>query len=202
MALPQPSIVYILGPYSLILDPDGRYYFPGSFKPDTLIPGTVLRDMIVGEGDSSVWERSGDKNRIPEVITVKGDLIASRSIDGLRADARLLERSANAATALIRDNGDGTARKISLDGGDVVTKVITEFHYQAVITLYPTTETVASDVAPNVPTMRNRQTTTGALRETTSGRTRVAVTLDLTGTSDGTKYTVDSTALTADYTGS
>lgn len=173
MTLPIVSQPYPLGPLSLETD-EGTYWLNGSFRASHLIPGSAMEEMTRGE-DADFWERLGDGERMPEVLTLSGSLIRFSTSEGLRQDVKALRRAARTASKLVRDNGDTTTREVPLDGGEVDANPVSKFHYRATVTLYPTSSEVTAGTAAAAPTLRDRETTTGTTRVTTDGRTRVAI---------------------------
>lgn len=173
MPLPTVSRPYPLGPYSLET-PTGRYWFPGSFAASHLIPGRAQEEMVRGE-DSEVWERLGDGERMPEILTLRGSLVEFSGLDGLRQDVRDLRNALENTTILIRNTGDGNHREITIDGGLVTIQPSGKHHYRAVVTIYPTGDAITTAVATSPPTLHNLTTEAGEDLTTEAGEILLAV---------------------------
>lgn len=167
MTLPTVSRPYSLGPYSLET-PAGRYWFPSTFRASHLIPGKAQEEMASGE-DQEVWQRLGDTHRVPETLTLTGSLIAFTNREGLRQDVRDLRHALAAASLLVRNNGDGTTREITIDGGLVTIHASGLHHYRATATIYPTSETISTGVEVTPPTLHNLAAEDGSLLTTEHG---------------------------------
>lgn len=167
MSLPVAARLYPLGPYSLTL-PTGTYWFPSTFRSGALIPGTAARALRRDEAGTA-WRLDSDGLRVPAALTLTGDLVGRASEAGLRSAARTLQAAAQDATALIRDNGDGTTREIALDGGRAQIMMVSRQHYRATVTLYPTGASVTTGTAGTVPTQQLWLTDTGDQMVTDSG---------------------------------
>lgn len=168
MPLPIVPRPYPLGPYSLETS-SGRYWFNSSFRASHLIPGRAQEELTAGE-DRDYWEALGDGERMPEVLTLTGHLIAFVNVEGLQQDLRDLEAALEAATALYRNSGDATHREMSLDGGQVASvRLRSPYHYLVTLTLYPTSGEVTNAASIDPPGVHELTTEAGDLLTTESG---------------------------------